>query len=98
MRALERRVAAVRRAVASASDLAFLAFAGAVVAYGGGEPEGGAAVPEGCRVYRSWPHVRFLREGDPEPPTSCPGCGRRWHGLTRVIRIVRAAREEVVDG
>ena len=52
-----------------------------------------AVVPEGCRACRSWPRVRFLREGEPEPPTSCPGCGRIWHGLTRVIRLVRDDEE-----
>jgi len=48
-----------------------------------------ASVPEGCAACRAWPHVRFLREDKPEPPTGCPACGRVWHGLTRVIRIVR---------
>ena len=27
-----------------------------------------AVVPEGCAVCRGWPTVRYLREGDPEPP------------------------------
>ena len=44
MRALDRRVAAVRRAVTSAPDPGFLAYARAVVAYGGGDPAGEAAV------------------------------------------------------
>lgn len=44
MRALERRVAAVGRAVAPAPDPAFLAYARAVVAYGGGDPKSETAV------------------------------------------------------
>ena len=44
MRALERRVAAVGRVVAPEPDRAFLAYARAVVAYGGGDPAGEAAV------------------------------------------------------
>ncbi len=58
-----------------------------------------AAVPEGCRDCRAWPKVRFLREGDPEPPSVCAACGREWHGLTRVIVIERVERaEEATDG
>jgi hypothetical protein len=33
---------------------------------------------------RDWPHVRLLVEGDPEPPSTCEGCGRVVTGLTRV--------------
>ena len=40
MRRLERRVTAVRRAMAPGSSFTFLAYARAVVAYGGGEPAG----------------------------------------------------------
>lgn len=57
-----------------------------------------AAVPEGCRACRGWPRVRFLREGDPEPPTTCAACGRRWHGLTRVFVIERVERREDAGG
>jgi len=53
-----------------------------------------AVVPEGCRACRDWPVVRFLVEGDPEPPTVCTSCGREWHGLTRVFVIERVERRE----
>lgn len=39
---------------------------------------------EGCPACRVWPHVWLMGEGDPEPPGSCPGCGRAWRGLVRV--------------
>ena len=59
----------------------------------------GAVVPEGCCACRSWPHVRFLRDGEPEPPTMCGTCGRECHGLTRVFVIERVARGGgVTDG
>lgn len=52
-----------------------------------------SVVPAGCAACREWPHVRFLREGDPEPPTVCSACGREWHGLTLVFVIERVERE-----
>lgn len=58
-----------------------------------------AIVPEGCAACRAWPRVRFLHEGEAEPPTVCEACGREWYGLTRVIRIVRVLREDLAtDG
>lgn len=48
-----------------------------------------AVVPEGCAPCRAWPRVRYLREGEPEPPKGCAACGRTWHRLTRVLRLVR---------
>jgi len=33
-----------------------------------------AVVPEVCAACRGWPRVRFLREDEPEPPTSCAAC------------------------
>jgi len=57
-----------------------------------------AVVPEGCAVCRGWPRVRFPREGEPEPATLCNTCGREWHGLTRVIRIVQVERGEATGG
>ena len=44
MRALERRMAAVGRVVALEPDRTVLAYARVVVAYGGGDPAGEAAV------------------------------------------------------
>jgi len=49
-------------------------------------------VPEGCQLCRTWPRERFLWEGEPEPPTRCPSRGLAWHGITRVIPIVRVVR------
>lgn len=57
-----------------------------------------AVVPEGCAVCRAWPRVRFLMEGEPEPPKCCPACGRAWHGLTRVLVIVRVEIEREDTG
>jgi len=48
-----------------------------------------AVVPEGSAVCRAGPRVRFLMEGEPEPPAECDAYGRAWRGLTRVIRISR---------
>lgn len=53
------------------------------------------ALKEGSHSRQSWPHVRFLREGDPEPPTACEACGREWHGLTRVCVIERVERTQI---
>ena len=44
MRRLDRRVAAVGRVVAPTPNRTYLAYARAVVAYGGGDPAGEAAV------------------------------------------------------
>ena len=51
-----------------------------------------AAVPEGCAVCRAWTRVRFLVDGEPEPPSVCASRGRAWHGLTRVLVIERLER------
>jgi len=51
-------------------------------------------VPTGCAACRAWPLVRYLMDGDPEPPTTCGRCGREWHGLTRVLVIERVERRE----
>lgn len=56
-----------------------------------------AVVPEGCHACRGWPLVRFLREGEPGPPTVCAACGRGWHGLTRV-HVVVAVESSDADG
>lgn len=57
-----------------------------------------ATVPEGCWACRAWPLVRYLRENDLAPPTDCEACGRVWHRLARVIRIVRVEREDGIRG
>jgi hypothetical protein len=44
-------------------------------------------LPVGCSVCRDWPLVWLLNEGDPEPPESCPQCGRIWTGLVRVYLV-----------
>ena len=62
MRALDRRVAAVGRVVIPAPDPRFLSYARAVVAYGGGDPSGEAAVGL----------ARWLESGRREQP-----CGQR---------------------
>ena len=47
-----------------------------------------AGVPAGCAACWSGPKVRFLREGDLEPPTRCAACGRVCRELTQVIGVI----------
>ena len=54
-----------------------------------------AVVPAGCAACRGWPLVRYLMDGEPEPPTICEACGREWHGLTRILVIERVARGDL---
>jgi hypothetical protein len=48
-------------------------------------------LPVGCPACRSLPPFIILREGEPEPPTTCGVCGCPVSGL-HVIRIVRVER------
>jgi len=45
----------------------------------------------GCPTCRVAPSIVILWPGDPEPPASCPGCGRPLTGTTRV-RFVQLDR------
>ena len=40
-----------------------------------------AAVLKGCKPGQIWPHVPFLRDGEPELPDACRAYGRVLHRL-----------------
>jgi hypothetical protein len=48
-------------------------------------------IPTGCPACRTPPPLVILHDDEPEPPTSCPTCGRPYQGV-RVIRITRVDR------